>query len=453
MRVQLWKGWRYFTKWWPAIVVLLASNAQAFTLLGAPGLLSPGQAPNFGFDFLGEQFNPRLDIDGFVRFQTLAYRMDNANNGFLVPEVDLDLNLQLTVTQRIHALFRPLERGDLQPTEYEFGPRNPGWILRDMAVPADLYYEGQPFNWLNPNDRWPLDFTVSGGRIPLTLQNGIWFDNIFDGFMISKNNIQLGNLSNLNLLFFLSVGETQGGLTEAQFQQIRKKLTGVAGDADWYAYFLEFGFACSYDNASYQGQNFNRCFWAVSSTRTFGSAGGLSLRAMGSTGNSSMGSGELVVLETQHRLWGTLAYANFFAATPNWLPPSVQGEALSNEGVLFTFDRLAPFPQLDANGADTIGGALGTIFQPKGIVTYTPEVGFLIDNSAFHNDQAGCALQIQMDLARVLLSAPGLEGVARRGLFYGALARLTLVALRNQNTVVARDRFDFGERLELIYRF
>ncbi len=435
----------------------LSRPASGFTIYGNPGLLSPGQAPNHPIDFLGEQLDPRLDIDGFMRYQVLGYRLDNTNNGVMVPELDLDTNLQLTATQRIHALFRPIEGGDREPTLWQFAPDNQGWVARNEATPAELFYEGQPLNWISPYDRFPLDFTLSGGRVPLFLQNGLWFDNIFDGVAISKNSIQLGNLSNLNLFYFLTQGETQGGLNSLDRAQQRKKLTGVSGDADWYDYFFEFGWATAYDNGHVRSPgvdyDLDRSFWALSATRTFGVSGGVALRILGSTGNGSRGGGELFALETQKQFWGVLGYANFFAATRDWLPASIQGAPLSREGILFTFDRLAAFPELNARGANTIGSAMGVIFNPKGIVTYTPEFGWLIDNSSQANHQVGVAMQIQADLASLLIPAATLADVARRGILYGFFARMTFVGLRNNNTEVAKDRFDFGSKLELIYKF
>ena len=436
---------------------LLSTSASGFTVYGNPGLLSPGQAPNEPIDFLGEQLDPRLDIDGFMRYQVLGYRLDNNDNGVMVPELDLDANLQLTATQRIHALFRPIEGGDREPTEWQFAPDNHGWTARNMAEPAELFYEGQPLNWISPHDRYALDFTLSGGRVPLYLQNGLWFDNIFDGAIISKDSIQLGNLSNLNLFGFITHGETEGGLSSLDRQQERKKLTGLAGDADWYNYFLEFGWATAYDNGHVHlagiDYDLDRSFWAMSATRTFGVSGAVSLRALGSTGNGSRGGGELFALETQKRFWGVIGYANFFGATRDWLPASTQGAPLSREGILFTFDRLAAFPQLNANGADTIGGAAGVIFKPRGVVTYTPEVGWLYDHSTQANHQVGAALQIQADLASLLIPANTITDIARRGILYGAFARLTFAGLRNDNTEVAKDRFDYGSKLELIYKF
>src|SRR5271163_1567215 len=173
-----------------AIFSACTSRAFAFTLFGSD-FLSPGQQWDPGFSLLGEELSPRLDIDGLIRFQVLD------------PQLDIQTNLQLTATQRVYALWRPIEWGNREPTYFQFG-NDHGWTGRASATPQALFYEGQPINWLSPNDRMPLDFTLAIGRVPLFLQNGLWFNNYMDGFQLSKNNIQLGTLSNLNIMYFFS---------------------------------------------------------------------------------------------------------------------------------------------------------------------------------------------------------------------------------------------------------
>jgi hypothetical protein len=444
-------------EWWMAIaiIVLFPAQAGAITLFGS-NFISPGQIWDPGFSLLGEQLSPRLDLDGLVRVQFLDDQLSGDHHDLLVPEVDLQGNLQLTATQRIFALFRPLEYGDREPTFYQFGA-NSGWTGSFGATPQALYYEGQPLNWLSPNDRLPLDLTLSVGRIPFFLHNGLWFNNFFDGFSIAKNNIQIGNLSNLNVLYFLTIGETQPGLTltTASRREADKKVTGFDVNADWREYFAEASWAISYANGTVPAapQDLNRNFWAFSVTRTFGFNSGISLRAMGSTSNPSNGAGELFALETQRGVLGTLLYSNVFGATADWIPPSVQGSALSQEGILFTFDRLVATPQLNPRAANTVGGAIGDILNPRGSVTLTPEFGWLIDNQSPGNDQLGLALQIQADLASLLMPGDSPADMQRRGLLYGTFLRLTLLGIRNDNRAVADERFDYGTNVELIYEF
>ncbi len=438
-----------------AILTLCCAPANAITLFGS-NFVSPGQQWDPGLSLFGEELAPRLDVDGLVRFQVLNQQLANQTDDFVTPELDLQTNLQLTATQRVYWLWRPFEYGAREPTYFHFG-NDHGWTKRFSETPQALFYEGQPFNWLSPNDRVPLDFTLAIGRIPLFLHNGLWFNNFMDGFQLSKNNIQIGTFSNINIMYFLTLGEDQPGLNLnlANRREAEKRVMGFDMNGDWRNYFFEISYAASYDNSKLPGldQNLNRGFWAVSITRTFGFNSGVSLRAMGSTGNGTAGAGELAVLETQRGVWGQLLYCNVFGATNQWKTPSVSGSPLSQEGILFTFDRQQSTPELNLRGHGTVGNAIGVVLDPRAPITYTPEFGWLIDNEYTSNDQVGLAFQIQADLAHVFIPGNTLSEMVRRGILYGALARLTLLGVRNENTHTAGDRFDFGSMLELIYQF
>lgn len=443
------------------LVVLLSlglmwpTSAAAVTIFGSD-FVSPGKIWDPGFSFFGEELSPRLDIDGLAKVQGLDAQLQNQHDDVIVPEVDLQTNLQLTATQRVFALFRPLEYGDREPTFYKFG-NDHGWTGRFDATPQALFFEGTPLNWLSPSDKLPLDMTLSVGRIPLFLHNGLSFNNFFDGFSIAKNNIQLGNLSNFNVLYFLTLGETQPGLTLTTpgRREAEKKVMGVDLNFNWGAYFVEGSWALSYANGKVPDaqMNLNRNFWAVSITRSFSYDAGVSFRAMGSTANSTASDGEMFVLEAQRGVLGTQLYSNVFGATRNWIAPSVQGSALNREGILFTFDRLVATPQLNPRGSGTVGGVVGDIINPRGHVTFAPEFGWLIDNDSPSNDQVGLALQMQADISTLLMPGNSLIDLKRRGLLYGTEVRLTLLGVRNQNTSQAGDRFDYGTNLELIYEF
>ncbi|HTU43271.1 MAG TPA: hypothetical protein VMF10_16300 [Candidatus Aquilonibacter sp.] len=447
-----------------ALLLTAPAPVWAFTLFGDPNVLSPGQVWSLPFTLFGEQVTPRLDVDGFVRTQILAEQLKAPEYGFdhyfrslLVPEVDLEVNLQLTATQRIHMQFLPLDGGFARPTQYEIYPGG-GWTVRtvrDGGEPAEVWYEGEIFNWLAPKDQYPLDLNLAIGRFPLSFQNGILMNNIADGFAISKDNIQLFNWSNLNIIYFLTWGETQGGFTAEQQQQERKNLTGIDSDADIGNYFVEGDFLASYDNPRtiQYPANLNRFFWALSVTRSIGEEG-FTLRAIGSTGNQSQGNGQFFSLETTHEFMDTRPYFNIFGATKNFLTASQQFDApLINEGILLTPDRLTPTPGLDGSANDEIGGILGVILNPRGHTTFTPELGYTFDNTSNGNNQFGAAFQVQSDLAEYIVPGNTLQAIAARGLLYGTLARLTLAGIYNQNSTVAGESFDYISKLELIYEF
>jgi hypothetical protein len=436
-----------------AAAVCSPQSAGAFTIFGEPPLVSAGQVRSLPFTLFGEQVTPRLDIDGFLRYQVVGSRLNGKSGGLMAPELSLDVNLQLTATQRIHALFRPLDQGNGKPTFYQW-PENSGWTVRAEGEPAAIWYEGQPFNWLTPRDSFPLDISVAGGRFPMYFHNGLWFDNILDGFALAKLNLQVGNLSTLGLVYFLSRGQTQGGTTEVEQREERKNVMGLVATADWWGYHVEASWGVGYDNPSTLEfpEDRNRHFWGVSVTRTFGDAG-VSLRLLGSTGNRSRDAGVLFVVETAKGFEGFRVYANGFVGSDDWMPVSTQGSRTNRLGILFTQDRLLPFPGLRGFANESLGGVVGVILNAKGTVTVTPEFGAVRDNSSLRNDQFGGAVQIQADLASLLMPGATLEDTRRRGLLYGLLGVLTLAGVGNSNDGSGRGRTDYGARLELIYKF
>ena len=449
-------------------LMIAPASARAFTVFGDPPLLSSGNTYSLPFTFLGEQVTPRLDIDGFARWQLEDIQQLNMRSDLLAPELDLETNLQITATQRIHMLFQPLDGGFQRPWVYHIHPGG-GWTINEDRLsgrPAEVWYEGQPFNWLTPNDEEPLDLNLAVGRLPIFFQNGIFMNNIADAAMLGKNNIQIGNLSNLNVLGFVTIKETQGGLNPADQREQRKRLVGFESDMDLMDYFLELTYAHAYDN-NFSGdfnakgvpipgeekQALNRDYWAVGITRTFG-PNGVAFRILGNTGTSTSGPGELFVLETNADILHTHAYANFFGSTKNWMTASnLYSAPLANESILFAPDRLLPTIGMKISGSDFVGGALGVILNPRGHTTFTPEFDYSIDNARNGNDQVGAGFQIQSDISSLLIPGDSLETLAQRGLLYGILARLTLGGIRNQNTSVAKDRFDLLEKIELIYEF
>jgi hypothetical protein len=56
-------------------------------------------------------------------------------------------------------------------------------------------------------------------------------------------------------------------------------------------------------------------------------------------------------------------------------------------------------------------------------------------------------------MSRLIKPGSSLQTIIDRGLLYGLLTRFTFVGIRNGNTRTAGERFDYGERLELIYLF
>jgi hypothetical protein len=103
--------------------------------------------------------------------------------------LDLFANLRLSGTERILAGFRPVDALDGSVDRfsgYTFEPREVrGWDGNFRAAPTTLFFEGELgeiFPALDAHDRRSLDYGVSVGRQPLTLQ---------DGYLASDDSIDL----------------------------------------------------------------------------------------------------------------------------------------------------------------------------------------------------------------------------------------------------------------------
>jgi len=63
------------------------------------------------------------------------------------------------------------------------------------------------------------------------------------------------------------------------------------------------------------------------------------------------------------------------------------------------------------------------------------------------------AFALQIELASLLMPGNTLDDLKRRGLLYGTLLQSSFVALRNENTMVAGERFGYGTDAQLVYQF
>ena len=150
---------------------------------------------------------PGLAVYGDWR-TAVAYN-DNAGEDIaqVATRLNIDIDLKLTGTERIHAFFTPLQ-DDAKFTRWEFagGAADKEFTLEDDLEPQTLYFEGD-FGSIYAGltgeyAGFDLPFTV--GLYPLFLQNGIWAnDAILGGALtLPAKNSALLKLSNFDITFF-----------------------------------------------------------------------------------------------------------------------------------------------------------------------------------------------------------------------------------------------------------
>ena len=193
-------GWSFFQILALAFIFFLTNPSQLgawpWTVCGDE-LLGIGPIGKSDATLFGKTFKPTCNINGTLRMNYVGGRIDGENSVVFAPSLNLDLDVILTDTERLHFLFRPFDHGvsgaparPRRATQWRPKPgfRQQGSANRFDFEPDRAWFEMQPFTWLSPDDRYPLDFTIAGGRIPLAFHNNYWMNDDVLGFAISKNN-------------------------------------------------------------------------------------------------------------------------------------------------------------------------------------------------------------------------------------------------------------------------
>jgi hypothetical protein len=321
--------------------------------------------------------NSHLMAYGDVRVAAAYY--DNGVPGakeqsVVATRLNLDMDLALTATERIHAFVRPLDRnGSFTRYQISGGAKDDEFIDElDFALDT-LYFEGDlgamAQGWTNKTNS--LDLPIALGRVPLFTQNGIWLDDAFNGgaFGITAKNSPALDISNMDFTFF--AGFKQVTTAAVPNSNDDAKLFGLAGFADAWKGYAEYGYG--YIDADDSGLSYHNVTAAF--TKRYGGRVNNSVRLIGNFGQSATtktADGVLVLVESSlipRRPWNAVPspinlvpYFNLFAGfdTPQPLARAADsGGVLKNTGINFESDGLTAYPTLDASGHESYGGALG----------------------------------------------------------------------------------------------
>ncbi|HTF90291.1 MAG TPA: hypothetical protein VK843_17885, partial [Planctomycetota bacterium] len=151
---------------------------------------------------------PHLMVYGDAR--TAAGYSKNQDNELarIATRLNLDIDLQMTATERIHAFIRPFEKG-ASIMNAEFGGADGGGGGDDFVLDAEpdtLFFEGDlgPIMQGISGVRNSKDMPFAIGKIPLFLQNGVWLEDAFVGaaFSIPAMNSPRFDVSNMDVTFF-----------------------------------------------------------------------------------------------------------------------------------------------------------------------------------------------------------------------------------------------------------
>ena len=308
-----------------------------------------------------------LRIGGAYYDNGVANSSGDTEQGALAVRLNLDLDLAITATERIHAFVRPLDSG-ASFTRFQFSGGDSEFVDELDFKLETLFFEGD-VNAIREGftgKRTTFDLPIAFGRVPLFTQNGIWLNDAFDGVafaLTARSNPRL-DISNMDFTFFAGFDK----VTTAAAPSDDSKVFGMAGFADARKGYIEYGYGfvkAENDDLSYHNvtASFTRRYRPTS---TIGMSN--SVRLIGNFGQEAAvktADGFLVLVENSfHRSdpGFLVPYANFFAGfdRPQSLARAAgTGGVLNNTGINFESDGLTGYPTLDGSAADSYGAALG----------------------------------------------------------------------------------------------
>ena len=323
----------------------------------------------------------------FGDFRTAVANYDNGtagpngktNQSVLATRLNLDMDWQLTATERFHAFVRPLDKNG-SFTRYQLGSGIQNRFVHDFNFNLKtLFFEGDLAAMVAglTNRTNPYDRPIAVGRIPIATQNGIWIDDAFDGFaagLLTAKNSEKFDISNMDLTFFAGFNKVA---TPAVPPTDKANMFALAGFADALRGYIEWGYGFVEDtnNHDFSYHNLSAAFSKRylglfnNSVRVIGNFG-----QKGIAGQAKRADGVLLLVENSLIPRVTLGpvnlvpYANFWAGfrSPQALARAADaGGVLKNTGINFETDGLTGYPTLDATAHDTYGGAAGVEYLFK----------------------------------------------------------------------------------------
>lgn len=310
---------------------------------------------------------PQLLVYGDLRIGS-AYNAAATEIGTVAGRLNLDVDLKLTATERIHALFRPLD-DDGEFTRFDFLGDSTGFKDSFDPEPNALFFEGDLgaiLGGLSGRDA-PFDMPVAAGLMPLLFHNGVWVEDAFTGgaFTLPSRNSRLLDWSNFDITFFAGFDRVSNpALPDAEDAG---RLFGVNTFIEAYQGYAEVGYAFLSGDAD-AGRDLHSV--ALSFTRRYGTFISNSIRYIGAFAQDSdpelaEGGGHLVLWESSlitSRPYTVVPYLNLFFSVDHPVSAARNVEAggiLKTTGINFETDGLTGFPTLDPTAENAAGGALG----------------------------------------------------------------------------------------------
>ncbi len=396
------------------------------------GLYDPGVIGD-GIKIFGPKNRvfPQFSVFGDIRTAVAFNDNGNKETAVVAARANLDFDLQLTGTERLHMLWQPLQQNN-QFTHCDFGGDDQSDCIGEPGKePTTLFFEGDLGAIVTSitNEYQSFDLPFAVGLVPLLFQNGVWYDDAVLGgaFTIPARNSATLDISNFDLTFFFSVDElTSNAITNAKGKRAEHSadIYGVAGFFDVAGGYLEAGYAYINDTQEDSGSNQSYNNFTVAFSRRwfdFVSNGTRLIANFGQDepvgGGAKTASGAMLISENSFvtNSITLIPYANFFIGIDSPQKAAGTDGLLKNVGLSFETDALTGFPRLDDTGHDAMGGALGVEYLFGFDQQLVGEVAFQTpwDNEqGIKAPQIGLAMRYQRPLTnRLIFRADAMYGL------------------------------------------
>lgn len=344
----------------------LYANQRPLVELGRPwyqlGQLSEG------YSWFGNhnRISPQFLVYGDFRTAVASNNVGGDGTTLFASELNLDIDLKLTGTERFHAFVSPLDNG-VQNTGFNFDDDE---FVTQFDANIDFgYFEGDLGAMLGglTGETLPFDLPFAIGVMPLLIQNGVWFDDAFLGVAatLPARNSARFDISNMDITLFAGFDKISSDAFPGDDGAAR--LYGMASFIEAANGYFEIDYAFLEDRADDNRSYHN---FAFAFTRRYGRLISNSTRIIVNAGQSTdvvENTADGVLLLSENSLITgapstVVPYFNFFAGfdrPQSAARAAAAGGVLRNTGILFESDGLTGYPTLDATANDTYGAALG----------------------------------------------------------------------------------------------
>ena len=331
------------------------------------------------YNVIGEKnlLRPQLLVYGDFRSALAFNNNGNQEIGQIAARLNLDIDLKLTATERVHMFIRPIDKNNNFLRHEFFGDdHNEFDFVLDTNLET-IYFEGDigaiQSGLTNEWATYELPFAF--GFMPLLFQNGIWLDDAFVGvaFAIPAMNSPKFDISNMDISFFTGFDKvTTAAIQNAdgQLEDSKGNVFGINAFVEARKGYLEagYGFIDDKRNGS-ELSGFDHHSLTAAWTKRYRGKLSNSIRGIWTFGQSPNGSntqtadGFALLVENSlitSKPSFLVPYGNFFVGVDR-PQPLVRGNdgLLKNTGIAFETDGLTGFPKLDSSAQDVFGGAIG----------------------------------------------------------------------------------------------